>query len=387
MKMLQTRYSHQIEVIGIHGAKFEQEKKETALDFALQRLGIDYPVFNDAHLELFSSYAIKAWPTTIVIDTKGYIIETFQGELSLDKLTHSIEALIPLHPKKEKEKEKEKRVKNGLKLSFPQKILCSSTFLAIANTAADTVILSSYEGKIIGCIEGITEPLGMTYAKDILYIASGHDNAIYSYELQSKKLKRVLENLSTPYDVVFFQNQLVVAMAGSHQLIAFNDKKERLWHVGNRFEALRDGIGETAQLAQPSGMDVDAEGIYFVDAESSSLRYCENKTVHTFVGEGLFSFGDRNEGEVLLQHPQDVVYGKIGDGCGGGRIFIVDTFNSKLKVFNPEDGAMMTLLDSLNEPCGLDKIGCDIYIADTNSSQIIRFNLSQMQAYPFDLYE
>ena len=96
------------------------------------------------------------------------------------------------------------------------------------------------------------------------------------------------------------------------------------------------------------------------------------------VGEGLHTFGDSDEGEILLQHPQGVVAGQYGDGCGGGRIFIADTYNDKVKVFNPDDGSMMTLLDTLHAPGGIAKKGCTLYIADSDAHSIVAFDLPSM---------
>lgn len=383
LKKLQQRYGTSLVIIGIHTPKFENEKKDKALQSAISRLGIDYAVHNDASLTLSQAYAIKAWPSMVLIDLKGYIIDTFQGETSLQVLSNALDVHLAPIPFIEKTVAN----KNPNALYFPQKILCTSDYLVVANTGANALLICNYEGEILDKVMQIPSPLGLCEYNEKIYVTSGVSNRIYRYDTSDKTLEIWCDDLATPYDIVVVNNTLVVAMAGSHQLVAYNEDATPVWHVGNRFEALRDGVGEAAQLAQPSGMDVDGNCIYFVDAESSSLRQCEAGVVQTLIGEGLFTFGDNNEGNILLQHPQDVAFGKIGDGCGGGRLFIADTFNSKLKVFNPENREMMTLFESLNEPCGLDKKGCDIYIADTNAHAIVRFNLSQMKAYPFDLYE
>ncbi|MGB6020342.1 MAG: hypothetical protein WBF77_12195, partial [Sulfurimonadaceae bacterium] len=133
------------------------------------------------------------------------------------------------------------------------------------------------------------------------------------------------------------------------------------------------------QLAQPSGMALMDDVLYFVDAESSSLRKIENGEVSTLIGEGLFSYGDSDSGEILLQHPQGVCPGIIGDGCGGGRLFIADTFNNKVKAYYPDDNSMRTLLEGLNEPSGIAKKGCELFIANTNAHEIVVFDLSKME--------
>ncbi|MCJ7765989.1 MAG: hypothetical protein MUP09_08635, partial [Thiovulaceae bacterium] len=122
------------------------------------------------------------------------------------------------------------------------------------------------------------------------------------------------------------------------------------------------------------------ETVWFVDAESSSLRKIENEVVSTAIGEGLFTFGDSSEGELLLQHPQSVCAGIIGDGCGGGRLFIADTFNNAVKAYFPDDHSLMTLLEGLNEPGGISKKGCELYIANSNAHEIVVFDLSEMKS-------
>ena len=122
------------------------------------------------------------------------------------------------------------------------------------------------------------------------------------------------------------------------------------------------------------------ETLYFVDAESSSLRKIENSEVSTLIGDGLFTFGDSDSDEILLQHPQGVCPGIIGDGCGGGRLFIADTFNNKVKAYYPEDNSMRTLLEGLNEPSGISKKGCELIIAYTMAHEVVVFDRSKMES-------
>lgn len=379
---LHQMFSDQIEVIGVHSAKFDQEKKDEALALAMARLGITYEVINDASLEFFKQYAIKAWPTTILIDQNSYIAYTFQGELEFNVLSEAIETLLPLQALP-----KHTPVYDVNTLRFPQKVTCDTHTLFIANTGANAVLVVDYKGKILEKISNIMTPMGMCAYENKLYITTGSNGQVIVYDTTTKTTQVLLENLRTPYDILVFESHLVVALAGSHEIVAYSFDGDETWRIGNRFEALRDGRATEAQLAQPSGLTFLEDTLYFVDAETSALRFAHRMQVKTLIGEGLFSFGDANEGEILLQHPQDIVAGQIGDGCGGGRLFIADTFNSKLKVFDPETRIMMTLCDTLNEPGGIDKKGCDIFIADTNNSKIVRYNLSQMKAYDFPLFE
>lgn len=374
IKTLHTRYGGELVVIGIHTGKFTHEKELNALQEALSRYGITYAVVNDPDQQIAGAYAAKGWPTTILIDNRGYLVHHAGGEQKLSEWVGRLSVCgLTARSRSRDEKASDK------KLLFPQKVLATPAFLAIANTANDEVWLSDYEGHVHTLIE-VDHPMGMAYSDGKLYICESDKGRILSYELQSREKQIVLEGLRNPYDIVIDKERLVAAAAGSHQILLYDLATMTLQAVyGNRFEALRDGKADECQLAQPSGLALMDETIWFVDAESSSLRKIEENEVSTLIGEGLFTYGDSDSGEILLQHPQGVCAGIIGDGCGGGRLFVADTFNNKIKAYFPDDDSMMTLLEGLNEPGGISKKGCELFIADTNAHQIVLFDLSKMQ--------
>jgi len=270
------------------------------------------------------------------------------------------------------------KIDSEKRLSFPQKVLTTPNFLTVANTKNNEVWLSDYDGHVFDVIE-VENPMGMAFKDDKLYICE--QDSISRYDLISKNKETVLEGLRNPFDIAIDDNTLSVALAGSHLIESYSlTDLSLIKSYGNRFEALRDGKADECQLAQPSGLALMDETLYFVDAESSSLRKIENGQATTLIGEGLFTFGDSNDGELLLQHPQDVCPGIVGDGCGGGRLFIADTFNNKVKAYYPDDNSMMTLLEDLNEPSGISKKGCELYIANTNAHEIVVFDLSKMES-------
>ena len=265
-------------------------------------------------------------------------------------------------------------------LSFPQKVVTTSDFLAVANTANNEVWLSDYDAQVFDVIE-VDNPMGMAFKDEKLYICESNKGSVVSYNIKSREKQTILEDLRNPYDITVDGEHLSVALAGSHLINIYNVKNlSLLTSYGNRFEALRDGKADECQLAQPSGLAQMEEVLYFVDAESSSLRKIENSEVTTLIGEGLFTYGDSDSGEILLQHPQGVCPGIIGDGCGGGRLFIVDTFNNKVKAYFPDDNSMRTLIEGLNEPGGISKKGCELFIANTNANEIVVFDLSKMES-------
>ncbi|MEN8146957.1 MAG: hypothetical protein ABFR02_04990, partial [Campylobacterota bacterium] len=265
-------------------------------------------------------------------------------------------------------------------LRFPQKVLTTPDFLAVANTKNNEVWLSDYDAQVFDVIEA-DNPMGMAFKDEKLYICESNRGSVVSYDINSKEKQTILEDLRNPYDIAVDDEHLSVASAGAHLINIYNVKSLSLIaSYGNCFEALRDGKADECQLAQPSGLALMDETLYFVDAESSSLRKIENGEVSTLIGEGLFTYGDSDSGEILLQHPQGVCPGIIGDGCGGGRLFIADTFNNKVKAYFPDDNSMRTLLDGLNEPSGIAKKECELFIANTNAHEIVVFDLPKMES-------
>ncbi|MBU1642622.1 redoxin domain-containing protein [bacterium] len=383
IKSLHTLYGKELCVIGVHTGKFTREKEPSALQQALYRHGIEFAVVNDpAHL-MADAYTAKGWPTTILIDERGYIVEQTNGEQKVEEWKR---ILGSFGLETCRGASSNRGVKRGL--LFPQKVLAADTFLAVANTGNGDVWLSDYDGAVSTVIEELQAPMGMAFADNKLYICESEAGQVISFDMVTKEKCTVIEGLCNPYDIAVNDDNLVVALAGSHQIALYKRSDLTLLQsYGNGFEALRDGRAEVCQLAQPSGLSIMDGAVWFVDAESSSLRKIESAEVSTSIGEGLFTFGDSNEGEMLLQHPQGVCAGIIGDGCGGGRLFIADTFNNKVKAYFPDDNSMMTLLEGLNEPGGISKKGCELYIANTNAHEIVVFDLSKMQnrVMAFDL--
>ena len=102
-----------------------------------------------------------------------------------------------------------------------------------------------------------------------------------------------------------------------------------------------DGPATTvATLAQPSGLTGDAEFVYWVDPESSSVRRLTlgNGMVETLVGRGLFEFGFQDGGSTsaLLQHPQGLV---LHDGI----LYIADTYNHRVRTVDVQTREVGTL--------------------------------------------
>ena len=91
---LERKYRDQLVVIGVHSPKFEHEKNVDQLRRALDRLGIDHPVAQDAEFRIWREYTVRAWPTLVLIDPAGYVVASVSGEGHMPELDQVIAAVI-----------------------------------------------------------------------------------------------------------------------------------------------------------------------------------------------------------------------------------------------------------------------------------------------------
>jgi DNA-binding beta-propeller fold protein YncE len=167
-------------------------------------------------------------------------------------------------------------------------------------------------------------------------------------------------------------------MAGHHQIWTLDLERQRVApYAGDGREDLVDGpLGESS-FAQPSGLGTDGKTLYVADSEISAIRALPldgKGEVKTIVGEGLFEFGDVDGvgSKVRLQHALGVIY-------RDGKLYVADTYNSKIKVIDPAKKECKTFLGepggwlssaTFNEPGGLSFAGDKMYVADTNGHRI-----------------
>src|SRR5947208_3302536 len=77
---LEKKYPNQLVVIGVHSAKFDNEKNSDSIRKAILRYEISHPVVNDANMKIWQAYGVNSWPTLYLIDPEGYIVGRGAGE-------------------------------------------------------------------------------------------------------------------------------------------------------------------------------------------------------------------------------------------------------------------------------------------------------------------
>src|SRR6266852_959753 len=102
---LEKKYPNQLVVIGVHSAKFENERNSESIRKAILRYEIAHPVVNDADMKIWQSYGVSSWPTLWLIDPEGFLVGWSSGEGRSEALDRVIGDLIARHRQKKTLKE------------------------------------------------------------------------------------------------------------------------------------------------------------------------------------------------------------------------------------------------------------------------------------------
>ena len=386
LRPLEARFAEVLDVVGVHSPKFAHEADHDALLAAVERYEVHHPVLDDPDLTTWSQYAVRAWPTLCVVDPEGYLVHVASGEGHGEGLARLVEQLVTEHEAKGTLRRRGAAYvpppAPKTELRFPGKVaLLPDGTLLVTDTAHHSVVQMAADGETVlrrygtgerGRVDGLTpqfaEPQGVlvTAAGQVL-IADTANHVVRRLDLESGSATTVagtcdvwrpgrptsgpaLEvDLSTPWDLAEHDGEVVLAMAGTHQLWALDLEHGQLRVLaGTTGEGLRDGDALNAYLAQPSGLVSDGERLWFADAETSALRWYRDGQVGTAMGSGLFDFGHRDgpAAEALLQHPLGVAL--LPDGS----VAVCDTYNNALRRYDPATGQVSTLATDVAEPSG-----------------------------------
>ncbi len=427
---MEDKYRAELAVVGVHSAKFTQEKAVGNVRQAVLRYDVGHPVVNDSDFNVWRRWGVRAWPTFMFVGPDGTLLGKLEGEFNVEALDEAISNVIadfdsrglidrtPLHFTLERE-----RMADG-PLSFPGKVLAHepSDTLVVADSNHHRLVVATLDGdvrEVIGSGDpGLTngdfvtaqfhDPQGVALEGDVLYVADTRNHAIRRVDLSNRRVETIAGTgepaqgfsrgaqgkttpIKSPWDVTLTpvpgreegNGSLYIAMAGFHQLWRLDLANGNIApHAGSGVENIVDGPLETAQLAQPSGIATDGSKLYFADSETSAIRTADldaGGVVSTLVGEDLFSFGDLDGmgTDARLQHP-------LGVDLVECFLYLADTYNNKVKRIGLATGQVTTLFGTgepglrdgdgeqalFAEPGGLSVAGDRIFIADTNNHAV-----------------
>lgn len=411
LRPLEAEFGEVLTVVGVHSPKFPHEAEPAALAAAIERYGVQHPVLNDPELQLWQRYAVRAWPTLVLIDPEGYVVAQAAGEGQVSGLAELLRRLAAEHEARgtlrRGDGPYQPAAPQPSTLRFPAKAIVlpagrtgrDRDSLLVADAGHHQLVELELDGQTVLQRFGtgargapFAEPNGLALlprgvaafdvavadtANHVLRGLSLADGAVCTLDLPSaladtSTVTGPVPAVLSPWDVVWWPalRRLVVAAAGVHLLLAVDPAGAAVEILaGTTVEGLRDGPAREAWLAQPSGLAVDGERLWFADAESSALRWLDLAgSVGTAVGEGLFDFGhvDGPGPDARFQHPLGVTV------LPGGSVAVLDTYNGAVRRYDPATGTVSTLARELGEPSGAAVVGGELVVVESAAHRLVR---------------
>ncbi len=430
LEYLEHKYKDKaVAFVGVHSAKFTYERDLENIREAVRRYEIKHPVINDGDHAVWRSFGASSWPTFAVIAPDGRILGQLRGEGRRDELDGLIQALLEHFADKKILNTDplpirlEQAARPTGQLAYPGKVLgdgegkrlfiADSNHNRIVEVGLDGTFRRAWGDGARGLVDGPQDkarffrPQGMDLRDNALWVADTENHAIRKIDLTTGVVSTVSGTgkqgrlrdgvhpakealLSSPWDVLWIEDRLYIAMAGTHQLWSYSPKSDEVERfAGDGSEQRLDHYTLTrAAFAQPSGLAWDGKWIYVADSESSSIvRVGLGGPVDTLAGaipenpRNLFYFGDEDG-----VGPGRRFEHALGVALHGSTLYVADSYNHKIKSVDTKTRQVTSLWGvdapgfddekgTFSEPGGLDILGNTIYVADTNNHAIRTIDL------------
>ena len=487
-------------VVGVHSAKFDNERDDDAIRNAIVRYGVVHPAVNDKDMSLWRALGISSWPSLLVLTPSGKVLARFAGEGHYDDLKAVVSAALRVYGERGElveapipqalERDKASEVLNS-NLKYPGKLAVDAvngrlfisdsgnhrcvqlkwrrgkppypphpfarvSYILTTRSPSPThaidpmrtrvtcrIVVCKTDGTFLfeigagggtpGFSDGALDacafasPQGVAYdaASDALFVADTENHAVRLVDLRRRTVRTILgdgtkgfdleagkagasQRLNSPWDVCLSKDgsQVFIAMAGQHQIWAFDRKAGTARIVsGNGYERNQNApTGQASSWAQPSGLALSALGdrLFVADSESSSIRSLavDGGASRPEAGgdpsfaDNLFAFGDKDGrgAAARLQHPLGVcMVGGAGGEGGDGVVYVADSYNHRIKALDVGTKTVRTVAGTgragfkdgpssqaqLSEPAGLVRLDdATLLVADTNNGVIRRLDLA-----------
>ncbi|CAG5125988.1 unnamed protein product [Candidula unifasciata] len=385
-------------VIGVHSAKFLNEKVTANILSAVLRYNIQHPVVNDSDAQMWQALAVSCWPTLVFLGPSGQLIYSLAGEghrswileflrLAVEHYSsHLQHHSLPLSLERHKTPVSS--------LSFPGKVCFwpERDWLVVADTGNHRIVVVDKSGVVqfvvgsghSGLKDGdftsaeFSAPQGVTCDQSCIYVADTGNHCVRKIDLELKRVVTLVgtglqgtdkeggkqhkdQEIASPWDVVLGPSLdegspvLFIAMAGTHQIWVYFFKNST-WYHGKSYatgtcirfagsgqeENRNNSYAEKASFAQPSGLAFSfkdpSRRLYVADSESSSIR-----TVSLAKGAvaGLVG-GERDPknlfayGDVDGKGFQAKLQHPLGVAYLNGKLVVADSYNHKIKLIDLE---------------------------------------------------
>ncbi len=357
LKYLEQKYKDSLTVIGVHSAKFENEKDVENIRQAILRYDIEHPVIVDSGMKVWQSYAVRAWPTLMVIDPESYVVGFVSGEGNREALDSLVGKLVAEYKDKNAIDFKE------LRFSLEKQRKPVSTALA-------------FPGKVLAFSMTATEAKELDIDEALLGEMT-EDSEFVDEIVEPGPANSVIQSL--------VGSCLFIADSGHNRIVVSTTEGEVLHVIGTGKPGLSDGDFAEAEFCAPQGMafDADSQILYVADTENHAIRKIDFTTerVETVAGTGEQSheIGPRSgKGlEIQLNSPWDLE--RVGN-----RLFIAMAGSHQIWEMQLDTGIIATYAgngrescvdgnlaeSAFSQPSGLATDRSELFVADSEISSI-----------------
>ncbi|KAG0718614.1 NHL repeat-containing protein 2 [Chionoecetes opilio] len=385
-------------VVGVHSAKFENERVSENIVAAMKRYGIHHPVVNDPQAKMWLALAITCWPTLLLLGPSGEPLFVLVGEGHRDRLQLYVNTAlkhfsdagrlkgspVPLAPSEHC------RPSNSI-LRFPGKVAIHPEGVIVSDSGHHRLLITDHQGnvmQVVGCGESghqdghvssakFNNPQGAVYLHpDTIIVADTGNHLIRKVDIGTGSVSTIAgtgvkgtdheggnigtaQAIASPWDVCVTRsldrapgetdNMVLVAMAGTHQIWGVFLTAGK-WIKGSCYEE-----GTVVRLAG-SGAEENRNTSYPIRAgfaQPSGLTCC--------------SLPDRTElfvadAESSSIRKYDLKDGSVKAVVGGAR--------DPLDLFAYGDVDGRGVEAKLQHPMAVTSVGHTVYVADSYNSKI-----------------
>ncbi|GAB1607602.1 NHL repeat-containing protein 2-like [Argonauta hians] len=387
LELLEETYSVEdgVAVIGVHSAKFDNEKVLENVRSAVLRHGITHPVVNDPQAFLWSELIVACWPTFVVLGPNGEYLRSFAGEGNRQKLLEFIEVTLEYfrgtgHVKP-----------HSLPIRLEKNRAVNGSGKDYTDNGGD-----------------IRDGIGSSSSSS----SSGGDGHA---EDEDKDVLRFPGKLCV--DTAEGRSMLYISDSGHHRILGCDLATGIVKTViGGPEKGFQDGTFQTARFNNPQGLAIIQQTLYVADCDNHSVRKIDlsSNEVTTIAGTGVQG-SDKEGGRIGPQQelcsPYDlllvpsVIYGDLDvlliAMAGSHQIWAyflqnTDWFHHSQYVSGTCVSVAGTgLEENRNDASDPSKAGfaqlsglayCStlhtVYIADSESSSVRSFNLKSQAVQP-----
>jgi peroxiredoxin len=413
LRFVQGKHADGVTVLGIHTPKFEAERNARLVQKAINRHSVRFPVANDPAFITWQHYGIRAWPSVVLLDAQGRVVEVGSGDMKREALDQRITQLLDeagardqrVYENAQPVLKPEPRVP----LSFPSGIAVTANHVYIADTGHHRILECTHEGRILrqfgsgngGFLDGgsaeasLQSPRGLALHKDMLYVADTGNHALRRVRLLDGDIDTLAGSghpglpsgvlggnaadlpLNSPWGVAAGFDRVFIGMSALQQIWEYDLAKRSLRAVaGSGRLGLVDGTGTGAAFGQPAGLALVQQTLYVADSAASAIRsvHLGSGGVQTLVGQGLYDFGDQDgtRSAARLQYPLGLALDPRSP-----LLWIADSYNDSLRMLRLGGGDLRRYeIDyRLQQPGAIAASPGALWVANTNAHEVVRIDL------------